>query len=887
MGILMRLVARIIEMSLRFAFSATLEILGFLVRLLYWSIRNYGWGRVVSFLMAFWLSFELHQQFGWLSFSATTLGSMAISTLVIWGAIIGCFLWLPHLWQQIRASRSEVSPPPSIFTSRNQNETHANASGSGSLSSPLSPVSFIDEKVHPSSRSPDKATPLWAQVLHPSILQEAWRRVLARGGSPGSDSVTVEEFALVIDRHLRQLVDELLSGRYRPRPPRWVEVPKPNGKIRKLAILCVRDRIVQQALLLVLAPLWDKHFAPCSYAYRQGRSAQQAIRAVEEALMAGRFWIVDADIESFFDSVPHAPLFSLLPDWLPDERVRHWLQICVTGVSPFPQRGLAQGAPLSPLLANLYLHRFDIALVQAGHRLVRYADDFVILCATRPQAEAALQMSERLLAGLGLRLNQEKTRIVHWDEGFTFLGYVFTREGKRPSEEAIASLQARLASTKDEVKRRQILAGWQGYFGQAPAMDNLLMSPSIATTATADGIDWTEPWWSDGRNDEPSANQEMEEIGAREIALYRERFCGRPDVFARYWQTGNRKGYAPVRRSITDEELQAHLAGKMVLGTYLLHPDGTTKALVFDIDGPNFSEEGKASAFQVVQRLANALKERGITPLQEDSGGKGYHLWLCFSEPVAARLVREWAAKWLDNFRPFPEGVLVEVFPKQDYLAPNALGALLRLPLGQHPETGRFSILLTPDGQPAADPWAVLSTTPLVNLEKLLSVGLTQEYSELPEPPEKIAPMVKGCALIWGLVQKAAQFHHLRHVERLALLYTLGHCGEAGQTYLHQVIALCSNYNPRITQRWIQRLDEGHRPIQCRTLREWLKDLLPGVNCSCVLKIKDPTPLDLLRQTAQTAAEKAIAAYLRGDEEEWKGVAEEMFGEVLLSDKDT
>ncbi len=287
-----------------------------------------------------------------------------------------------------------------------------------------------------------------------------------------------------------------------------------------------------------------------------------------------------------------------------------------------------------------------------------------------------------------------------------------------------------------------------------------------------------------------------------------------------------------------------------------------------------------------------SLRQQEVIPLWEDSGGKGYHLWLCFSEPVSAKAVRQWAAKWLDGFRPFPEGVLVEIFPKQDRLAPGALGSLLRLPLGRHPETGRKSFFLLSDGQPAKDDWAILASTPPINPRIFLSDerNLEAEKSEIhspevPEPPEAIAPMVKGCALIWGLVQKAKQLRHLRHVERLALLYTLGHCGEAGQTYLHQVIALCSNYNPRITERWIQRLDEGHRPIRCSTLREWLKDLLPGITCPCVLKVKDPTPLDLLRRTEKKVG-RGFAATLepvtsREGKELWDEVAEEMFGENL------
>ena len=868
--------AKIVFLLVQFTLRAALEVLGCMVRLLYWSVRTYGWGRVAAFFLALWLSVWVHQQLGNPFAFPASLGSIAFVAFGFWGLMVGGYLWLARLWQQGMSDRSVRALLPS------QGNFHAHVP-----SAPLAPqgnASSLSAST-PSGVLPSRqavpspyGTGLWEQVLSPATLQEAWRRVLVRGGSPGSDGMTVETFALHAEQHLQRLARELAENRYQPYPPRWVEVPKRSGGVRRLAILCVRDRIVQLALHLVLSPIWDKRFAPCSYAYRPGRSALQAVAAVERARAMGKVWVVDADIESFFDSVPHAPLFALLRDWLPDEQVRQLVQMCVTATAPAQGRGIAQGAPLSPLLANLYLHPFDEALSQGGYSLIRYADDFVILCATRPQAEEALKRAERLLNGLGLRLNASKTRIVHWDEGFTFLGYVFTRNGKFPSEEAVASLQERLASTNDETKRRQILAGWKGYFGDAlPDFDLPLPSHS----AIAEPAETTEdaPWWS--QEGEPDRDEASFRIG-----LYRERFLGRPDVFARYWQTKGRKGYAPVRRPVTDEELMAHLNGQTVLGTYLLSPEGKTKALVIDIDGPESNEAGQKVAFQLALQMVTALQREGIIPLWEDSGGKGYHLWLCFSEPVPAGVIRRWAIRWVDQFRPFPEGVLVEIFPKQDYLAPGALGSLIRLPLGYHPETGRKSRWLTLAGQPTGDDWAILADTPLINPQTLLSDGrqpkverLGEFSPDLPEPPEVIAPMVKGCALIWGLVQKAKQMHHLRHVERLALLYTLGHCGEAGQTYLHQVIALCSNYNPRITERWIQRLDIGHRPIRCSTLREWLKDLLPGVTCPCVPNAKDPTPLDLLQQ-----AREALPKPVTSQREEWEEVAQDMFGDALVFD---
>jgi group II intron reverse transcriptase/maturase len=739
--------------------------------------------------------------------------------------------------------------------------------------------SYAAENARASFFGENESTLLWEQAVHPTTLQEAWQRVLARGGGPGPDGVTIEAFALEAERQLQHLAMELRTGSYQPRPPRWVEVPKPQGGVRRLAVLGVRDRIVQQALHLVLIPIWDKRFAPCSYAYRPGRSALQAVHAVERALAVGRVWVVDADIASFFDRVPHRPLFALLEEWLPDPQVRGLVQTCVAAGSPETGRGLAQGAPLSPLLANLYLHRFDTAFLEAGHTLIRYADDFVILCATRQQAEAALQMAKRLLQGLALSLHPDKTRIVHRDEGFTFLGFAFNKDGKRPSEEALESLSARLAATSDEATRQQILTGWQGYFGEAPVSDHRDGDPAHEASG-ADEVHPDAPWCSELEDE--AGPLLSTGVGGSPLALYRARFVGRPEVFARYWQREGRKGYTPVRRAVTDEDLRAHLVGQEILGTYLLHPDGTTKAVVLDVDGPTASEEGQARAFPMARRLADALHRHGIPPLWVISGGKGFHLWLCFAEPVPAKAVRQWMVTWLDQFRPFPEGVLVEVFPKQDGLALGGLGALIRLPLGRHPETGRPSRLLTPQGELVADPWTFLACAPWVNGQALLQ-SPPARLSSRPEPPEAIAPVVKGCALLWGLVRKAAETHHLRHTERLALLYTLGHLGEVGQAYLHQVIGLCANYDPRITQRWIQRLDDGHKPIRCATLKEWLKDHLPGVACPCVPKRANPSPLDLLRRAESlTPSVPSSESTARA----WDGVAQEMFGEALLTDDD-
>ena len=177
--------------------------------------------------------------------------------------------------------------------------------------------------------------------------------------------------------------------------------------------------------------------------------------------------------------------------------------------------------------------------------------------------------------------------------------------------------------------------------------------------------------------------------------------------------------------------------------------------------------------------------------------------------------------------------------------------------------------MLDSEGRPVGDLCKFLAHAPWADS----SAFKESPPSSPPEPPEAIAPVVEGCALISGLVRKAAERHHLRHTERLALLYTLGHMGEAGRAYLHQVIGLCDNYEPRTTERWLRRIEEGHRPLRCSTLREWLKDYLPEVSCTCEHRT---SPLDLLRSQTQPT---------ECPTEGWDEVAWDMFGDMLIEEE--
>ena len=324
------------------------------------------------------------------------------------------------------------------------------------------------------------------KAIRPTTLEIAWRKVERNKGAAGVDGQSVERFAAVADRYLTELHEDLKNGSYRPSPVKRVSIPKGGGQTRPLGIPTVKDRIVQTALKMTIEPVFEVQFRQGSYGFRPGRGCKDALREVDRLLKEGYTHVVDADLKSYFDTIPHDRLMARVGETISDGRVLKLIdgflkQEIMSDMARWqPTTGTPQGAVLSPLLANIYLHPLDLLMEQNGRRMVRYADDFVILCRTEDEAEAALREIGAWTAANGLTLHPDKTRVADSrqpGQGFEFLGYRFEAGHRFVRKKSLKALKDKVrAKTKrsrgDSLARiiadlNPALRGWFGYFKHA------------------------------------------------------------------------------------------------------------------------------------------------------------------------------------------------------------------------------------------------------------------------------------------------------------------------------------------------------------------------------------------------------------------------------------
>ena len=334
------------------------------------------------------------------------------------------------------------------------------------------------------------------KVYADRTLEQAWEKVRSNAGGSGVDRITIERFAKDGPRGLLDLKEQLRTARYQPLPVKRVWIPKPGtNQERPLGIPAVRDRIVQTALRLVIEPIFEHQFAEHSYGFRPGRGCKDALRRVQTLLDEGCTWIVDADLKSYFDTIPKDRLMHRVEERLADGRVlaliRRYLDQEVmeelTRHDP-TDRGTPQGAVISPLLANIYLDPLDHLLADNGVEMVRYADDFVLLCRSEEAAKTALARVQTWVEENGLTLHPDKTRLVDVTQpgGFDFLGYHFERKYRWPRRKAMDRLKDKVReltprtsghSLEATITRlNQMLRGWYGYYQHShrttfPAVD--------------------------------------------------------------------------------------------------------------------------------------------------------------------------------------------------------------------------------------------------------------------------------------------------------------------------------------------------------------------------------------------------------------------------------
>jgi len=334
-----------------------------------------------------------------------------------------------------------------------------------------------------------KAHSLIDKVYRWSNLALAWKKVKSNKGAGGVDKVSIEQFERRKETYFQELYEDLKDDKYYPLPLRRVYIPKPGGRRRPLGIPAIRDRVVQQALLNKLEPIFEKKFLDSSFGYRPGKSPHLAMRRIWKDLLNGYSWVVEVDIRHFFDTIDHERLIDLVAEEVADGRVleliRRFLKAKVSENYTLIDVicGTPQGGVVSPLLANIYLHEFDVKMVFSGYRITRFADDLVIVCKTKREARLALEKTRQILEmELGLELHPTKTRIVHISQGFEFLGYL-VKLGSRgtlfalPSDESIENFKEKvrkITQRKNPLKLcnmiaelNPVLRGWGNYYRKA------------------------------------------------------------------------------------------------------------------------------------------------------------------------------------------------------------------------------------------------------------------------------------------------------------------------------------------------------------------------------------------------------------------------------------
>ena len=592
--------------------------------------------------------------------------------------------------------------------------------------------------------------------FHPAALAVVFREIRRRSAAAGSDGLTPVAYEGDLDRRLERLSQELSDATYRPSRLLRITKPKPDGRLRRLAIPTVEDRIVLEVLRAAIEPMVEPVLSPSAYAYRRGRSPREAVDAVLAHRKRGATFVALGDIRDFFDSVPLGPVVEATSALTGDPELTALLSRVLTAHAMRPGVGLAQGSSLSPVLSNLALLPLDRRLAARGHDLVRYCDNLCIPAGNESDARSALSAIHEEVRRAGLRLKDSEARVCSFAEGFVWLGFRLGESGGRVSEGALSALVARVDAAArglegDALAARllPIVRGWVQYFdaplpesvslGAHGALVRTLLEQTRPHVAAApDPPTEIEPW--DDEPDAEPANEaeadrlldEAERLATSGDFLGAERafeaartlreappaapvteepeylvddealdtclglFCAGQDTFESLPRgSTDRRDFARISTPPGPTELREHLCGLRAMAILPRLPDGTSTLGVIDLDATEPAAHDAVLAY--AEAVRSAARSRGLELLLEHTGGRGAHLWLPVDGKVPAGLVADTLSHLIGVAGTPGAGVRVEALPGRDH-APDLHEQAITLPLGVHPETGQPSHLLLSDG---------------------------------------------------------------------------------------------------------------------------------------------------------------------------------------------
>lgn len=639
----------------------------------------------------------------------------------------------------------------------------------------------------------------------------AFKHIAANKGSPGIDGITLENFSQNLEANIENIIKNIYEKTYAFQPALSVNIP---GKERVVYILTVSDRVVTQAVNQILSIPVGDYFHASSYAYRFGKSAIGASKDLFSYLQKQKIEsILKFDIYKFFDEIDHRILQKLLHHAIGNAYdTLHFIQQiilqprCIDGQIFPSQKGVCQGSSLSPLLSNLYLTPLDRFIEKSGYFHIRFSDDIVIPLKNKKDAGEIVDIIENFLFSyLNLKINREKISLNLFSEGFHFLGFHISQKGRIPGDRAKKRLFQKIDGLGNDEEKRKAVQQWEAYYG---------------------------------KNTAPLLASQKEKIDTFPIVnVMQSLFHGNKNCYAKAYKGKMRTGYYPVKEVITQDKIVEHLLGKETLGIYVLDKskvyfsclDLDIDKMIMDTFYHNNSGEFSIYADHVLQtarKIERLLEKINIFPILENSGYKGFHLWIFFDEAINASNIRNFW-KYILSYIDIPKGIKYEIFPKESS-AKYKLGSLIKLPLGLHPLTGTRTMFIDKNGDPISEPLKLLQSVKKVSFFTLQQILLNKK--EL-NTKSDLGNLLENCNVVNYLCAKAKREKNLSHFERIILLYTLAQLGESGQKYLHHIIGYCYNYSYNYTQKQIEKKHPS--PMGCRRIQEIMGDVLEHLECRC------------------------------------------------------